>query len=737
VILQLVSLTAVAQSFRPKTFNATSNSGGYYEYLPEGYSSSQSYPLLIAVHGIGELGNGTSQIGKVLNNGVFRYIKTGQFPKSFNVNGSNFKFIVIAPQFKKWPSPLDVNKIIDYAVKTYKVDQNRIYVTGLSMGGGVTWDYAANQAGYASRLAAIVPVCGASFNDIGRSNRLADSKIPVWATHNSNDPTVTVGNTNGYISQILRRNPSAPVKKSIFYNFSHDAWTTTYNPAWRENGKNVYEWMLQYTKSRGATTASNKVPVAETSGNTAVTLPTNAAFLDGTKSYDPDGSISKYAWAKISGPSSLSIVAGTSSKAIAKDLTTGVYVFRLTVTDNKGATATKDMQITVNAGSKPPVANAGGNITLTLPSNSVALRASGSASGGTITSYKWSKISGPASFASSSLTSPTPTVSNLSQGVYVLRLTVTDNRGASASNDMTLTVKPPVVTTPLVANAGSDASVSLPINYHILKGSGSGGSGGLRYSWNKISGGNVNLVSPLGSISNILLLTQGSYVFELTVTDSRGVTAKDRVNISVLGKITLPGNNAPEKPSSGNAGAKVINVNLTNGAKNYSSKEWNNWNVVKNTNTASEYITSSRFNYSNGQTSTVSAMLTHSQQIYLNDNSKAGMAPKEVLESASYSTVLRTLRLSGLTPGKTYDIELYSSRSNSDNPTKFILNGAVQMINSNNNQNNKAAYANVRANGAGIIEVQLTRTKTYNYLNGFKLTEKGSSTAALSTENDA
>ena len=49
----------------------TSNGIGYYEYLPKGYSASnENYPTIIFLHGIGERGNGTTQLSRVLRHGL-------------------------------------------------------------------------------------------------------------------------------------------------------------------------------------------------------------------------------------------------------------------------------------------------------------------------------------------------------------------------------------------------------------------------------------------------------------------------------------------------------------------------------------------------------------------------------------------------------------------------------------------------------------------------------------------
>ena len=162
VLFNVGGLMAQVQTAR--FISMVPNSKAFYEYLPQNYNSeSQTYPLMVFLHGVGELGNGTAgSLTTVLRNGPPKYINDGTFPVSFTVNGQVFKFIVISPQFVGWPSAADVQGVIDYAVGTYRVNTNRIYLTGLSMGGGVTWDYASAGSAFANRLAALLPVCGAS-----------------------------------------------------------------------------------------------------------------------------------------------------------------------------------------------------------------------------------------------------------------------------------------------------------------------------------------------------------------------------------------------------------------------------------------------------------------------------------------------------------------------------------------------------------------------------------------------
>src|SRR5690606_10067222 len=102
-------------------------------------------------------------------------------------------------------------------------------------------------------------------------------------------------------------------------------------------------------------------------------------------------------------------------------LVQGTYLFELTVTDNNGATDKDTMQVTVNpAPNVPPVANAGADQTLTLPTDNTILDGSASTDAdGTIATYAWNKISGPVAGAITNSSSVTTSVTGLVQGTYL------------------------------------------------------------------------------------------------------------------------------------------------------------------------------------------------------------------------------------------------------------------------------------------------------------------------------
>jgi predicted peptidase len=224
------------------------NTGGYYEALPVSYDSTdKKYPLLLFLHGGGELGDGSpDSLPLILKNSLTKRLFNKSFPTSFTSDGKQFEFIIISPQFKVWPKVEDVHDIMNYVTAKYRIDPTRVYLSGLSMGGGVTWEYAGSK--YGKSLAAIVPICGASWADSTVARKIASNEVPAWAFHNEDDDAVTVNSTKRYARLVNAEHPAIPVKVTLWPTGGHDAWTKASDPEFREENKNMYEWMLQYVR---------------------------------------------------------------------------------------------------------------------------------------------------------------------------------------------------------------------------------------------------------------------------------------------------------------------------------------------------------------------------------------------------------------------------------------------------------------------------------------------------------
>ena len=199
----------------------------------------------------------------------------------------------------------------------------------------------------------------------------------------------------------------------------------------------------------------------------------------------------------MTGPSASTLSSTTTANITVSNLQAGVYTYRLTVTDNDGATATDDVTVTVNsAPNQAPVANAGANRTITLPTNSVNITGSGTDADGTIATYLWQQVSGPSTATFSATNTAATTASNLQAGcIYVSDLRVTDNDGAADTDVMTVTVNTAPNQAP-VANAGANRTITLPTNSANLTGSGTDADGTIAgYLWQQVSGPSASTLS--------------------------------------------------------------------------------------------------------------------------------------------------------------------------------------------------------------------------------------------------
>lgn len=483
-VTAFTSQKAKAQSWTPRPTQIAAGIGGYYEYLPLGYTTAKKYPLLVFCHGLGEQGNGTTDLGKIATVGLPRVINGGQFPSVFTVGGQNYSFIVICPQFVGWPTADNVNDVINFAVANYAVDPDRIYLTGLSMGGGATWDHAGSSVARANRLAAILPVCGASGPNSTAIQNMVNAKLPVLATHNADDGIVSVSNTNGYVDGMnaLGANPAAV--KVIWPTGGHNAWSSTYDPTNKfYAGMNCFEWMLQY--KRGSTVPS---PLSATiSSSTPVSCNGNA---NGSATVSAGGGTAPYTYTWSTSP--------VQTTATASNLAAGTYT--VTVRDAVNATATAS--VTIN---QPAV------LSLTVTPGTIP------AYGGSTTV----SLSGSGGTAPYSYSGPT---SNVKAGTYTY--TVTDAKGCTDTKTITITEPAPTpvgvsISTwkDVTCNGAANGSIDITV---------SGGKAPFTYSWN---------TTPVQTTATATNLPAGSYT--VTVRDANNTVATATANIGQPSALNL------------------------------------------------------------------------------------------------------------------------------------------------------------------------------------------------------
>ena len=316
----------------------------------------------------------------------------------------------------------------------------------------------------------------------------------------------------------------------------------------------IYQFQLIVTDDQGATgsailkvtvnsgnSVSNIPPVANVEGDRVIDLPKNSVVLPGSGT-DADGSVVAYSWTQISGPSAATLVNPNSARAGAGDLVAGIYQFQLKVTDDKGATGSAILKITVNSGNSvpniPPVANVEGDRVIDLPKNSIVLPGSGTDADGSVVAYLWTQISGPSAATLVNPNSARAGAGDLVAGIYQFQLKVTDDKGATGSAILKITVNSgnSVPNIPPVANVEGDRVIDLPKNSVVLPGSGTDADGSVvAYLWTQISGpSTATLVNPNSARAGAGDLLAGIYQFQLIVTDDKGATGSAILKVTVI-----------------------------------------------------------------------------------------------------------------------------------------------------------------------------------------------------------
>ena len=196
----------------------------YLLYLPKDYEQQDRLPMMLFLHGRGESNGPLSLVAK-------------WGPPRLVAQGDEMPYIIVSPQCPKsdnWSSETQQQKLVellDSLVETLKVDEDRIYLTGLSMGGFGSWTLAAN---HPDRFAAVKPICG------GTSGRYAEAlkDVPIWAWHGDADRVVPIIRTTEIVDAIKAAGGTS-VQFTTLEGVGHNSWSSAYATP------GLYTWMNQ------------------------------------------------------------------------------------------------------------------------------------------------------------------------------------------------------------------------------------------------------------------------------------------------------------------------------------------------------------------------------------------------------------------------------------------------------------------------------------------------------------
>ena len=224
--------------------------------LPADYEKTpdKKWPLIFFLHGSGERG---SNVQKVAAHGPPRLLGADadkidhsdkrnkdatdvvdvDEAKSKEAQAALKNFIVVSPQLSKSESgwqPFALNAMLDDILAKYHVDHDRVYLTGLSMGGYGTWQWASQNPG---RFAAIAPMSGGG--DPRRAARPL-RRMPIWNFHGEADPTVPISESEKMV-EAIEKGGNTDIKFTRYPNVGHNCWGVAYgNPE-------LYSWFLSHT----------------------------------------------------------------------------------------------------------------------------------------------------------------------------------------------------------------------------------------------------------------------------------------------------------------------------------------------------------------------------------------------------------------------------------------------------------------------------------------------------------
>jgi serine protease len=306
-------------------------------------------------------------------------------------------------------------------------------------------------------------------------------------------------------------------------------------------GSGMLTFQLKVTDNDGKTATDSinvivdKAPVAVAGDDSRVGTDL-IGTLDGTGSYDSDGVITGYRWKQIQGTPVTIQNAATPVATFTAPAAAAGLVFELTVTDEHGFTSSDTVAVDVVLNHRP-VADAGQAL-IVRPGASVALDGAGSSDqDGPIAAYAWSVVScftsqGACNLTLDGATTATPRfVAPGVPGLITLKLTVTDEAGATASDEVIVGVflqaPTAVATAPSVCVLGGSTVT--------LDGTRSADADGdiVAYQWTQVSGPAVALSGAGSATAAFTAPAQGTLVFELTVTDSDGLTGTTRVTVPI------------------------------------------------------------------------------------------------------------------------------------------------------------------------------------------------------------
>ncbi|ATC64560.1 hypothetical protein CMV30_11680 [Nibricoccus aquaticus] len=685
---------ATAADFASRTYTDSSGSTPYRILTPRNYNPAARYPLVMFLHGSGERGtNNTSQLNNNAN-GALVFVQ-GPAGSSDTTYETAYPCFMIAPQSTgDWSEAVrrtHLRAIIDGLIAEFSIDPDRIYVTGISMGGAGTWDQLAQNP---TRFAAGVPICG-----WGGGNYAAFKHVPLWVFHSANDPTVGVSGSDDAVNAV-RNNGGDPIY-SRYATGAHASWTEAYkNP-------HLVPWVM--SQRRGTTPALNPALRIATAQHGAT------ASLSGWASATAAPTALTWVRTDLGSGTGSSATPGTVTgttdwSASALPLRNGSNTFRIQATGtsfsslNGGVTTFSDTLVishTAPTGdtTAPSLALSTPTTSSTYSTATQPLTLTGTASDNTaVTSVTWSSDRTSLTGTTTGTTSWTTPALALMNGANQLTLTARDAAGNIATTTLLVTYTGASPNLPPVVNAGADTSLTLPATLSLT---GSAYDDGLPAAstlttlWSVVSGpGTVTFANELSLSTTASFSAPGTYVLRLTAGDS-ALAASDDLTVIV----------SP-------VGTARIRLDLGDPSTT-TTGNWNNLTAIAANTEVANAIDSTgastgiRIRVSSAFNAVASSGLTGSP-----------LYPDTASRDYFYTQAAATGRLefTGLRADRRYTLVLYASRTDPGDAVSrvgtFTVGSATTTLDAVGNTTQTATLADLTADGIGKLELAVRAQNT-------------------------
>ncbi len=226
--MMTLPVSAVEQPVQAQMTTTIHAEINYLMFLPKTYTKSgKPAPLIVFLHGSGERGNDLEKV-------------KAWGPPAIVEKDADFPFIVVSPQIPQgqWWNSYLLKQMLDQVLANNNVDKSRVYLTGLSMGGFGTWDFA---TAYPEYFAAIAPICGG-----GNTHLISRLKnIPTRVFHGKKDEAVPEQQSAMMVEALKK--VGGNVEYTVLPEGGHvDAWVYAYS--YEKNKGALFDWFLQHTK---------------------------------------------------------------------------------------------------------------------------------------------------------------------------------------------------------------------------------------------------------------------------------------------------------------------------------------------------------------------------------------------------------------------------------------------------------------------------------------------------------